>query len=91
MLLLSIVVVKKQQKGILHDDHKIKTIDVRDIKLQDLLLNLINDLDEEYLTNASFLMNRATLSTIQQLKYDNGRLSGSKLLLSHRILILAYQ
>ncbi len=64
---------EKQPKGILHDDHKIKNIDVGDIKLQDLLLNLINDLDEEYLTNASFLMNRTTLSAIQQLKDETGR------------------
>ncbi len=64
---------EKQPKGILHNYHKIKTMDVGDIRLQDLLLNLINDLDEEYLTNASFLMNRTTLSTIQQLKGENGR------------------
>jgi HK97 family phage major capsid protein len=64
---------EKQPKGILHEDHQIKTINVGDFKLQDLLLNLINDLDEEYLTNASFLMNRTTLSTIQQLKDENGR------------------
>ena len=64
---------EKQPKGILHNDHKIKTMDVGDIRLQDLLLNLINDLDEEYLTNASFLMNRTTLSTIKQLKDETGR------------------
>lgn len=37
------------------------------------LLDLINQLDEEYLANASFLMNRKTLSSIQGLKDQTGR------------------
>lgn len=37
------------------------------------ILNLINSLDETFLANASFLMNRTTLSEIQKLRDDNGR------------------
>ena len=39
----------------------------------DNLLELINSLDEEFLGSASFLMNRKTLSVIQNLKDNNGR------------------
>ncbi len=39
----------------------------------DMLLKLINSLDEGYLANASFLMNRSTLSAIQSLKDKTGR------------------
>ena len=38
-----------------------------------MLLDLINSLDEEYLVNATFLMNRTTLSDIQKLKDESGR------------------
>ena len=38
-----------------------------------MLLNLINSLEEGYLSNASFLMNRKTLSAIQALTDDTGR------------------
>lgn len=37
------------------------------------LLSLINELDEGYLANASFLMNRTTLSALQGLRDGNGR------------------
>jgi len=39
----------------------------------DMLLDLINALDEGYLANASFVMNRKTLSSIQNLKDENDR------------------
>jgi HK97 family phage major capsid protein len=39
----------------------------------DILINLINSLDENYIANASFIMNRKTLSLIQSLKDKNGR------------------
>lgn len=39
----------------------------------DTLLQLISALDEEYLANATFLMNRATLAMIQGLKDNTGR------------------
>ncbi len=37
------------------------------------ILKLMNALDEDYLSNATFLMNRSTLSEIQKLEDDNGR------------------
>jgi HK97 family phage major capsid protein/HK97 family phage prohead protease len=37
------------------------------------LLNLIHNMSESYLANASFLMHRSTLLEIQKLKDDNGR------------------
>jgi HK97 family phage major capsid protein len=37
------------------------------------LLKLINALDEEHIANASFLMNRSTLASIQGLKDETGR------------------
>ena len=39
----------------------------------EMLLNLMNHLDEGYLANASFVMNRRTLSLIQGLKDEGGR------------------
>lgn len=39
----------------------------------DILLQLINELGEEYIGNASFLMNRSTLAEIQGLKDQTGR------------------
>ena len=40
----------------------------------EMLLKLINTLDDGYLANASFLMNRGTLSAIQSLQDKTGRL-----------------
>jgi HK97 family phage major capsid protein len=39
----------------------------------EMLLKLINSLEEGYLANASFLMNRGTLSAIQSLQDKTGR------------------
>lgn len=39
----------------------------------EMLLKLINSLDEGYVANASFIMNRKTLSLIQGLKDEDGR------------------
>ncbi len=38
-----------------------------------MLMKLINSLDEGYIANASFIMNRKTLSLIQGLKDEEGR------------------
>lgn len=58
--------------GFLLDD-KIEKIDSgNDINVE-VIMNLINSLDEGYLTNASFIMNRKTLSLVQGLKDEEGR------------------
>lgn len=58
--------------GFLLND-KIEKIDSgKDINVE-ILLNLINSLDEGYLANASFIMNRKTLSLVQGLKDEEGR------------------
>lgn len=63
----------KKPKGILGVDHKIEVIDIdRDISVESLL-DLINSLDEKYLANATFIMNRTILSQIQKLKDNTGR------------------
>ena len=51
----------------------VKKVDVGAAVTAEILLQLINELDEEYIGNASFLMNRSTLSAIQGLKDENGR------------------
>ncbi|MDG1436319.1 MAG: phage major capsid protein [Rickettsiaceae bacterium] len=51
----------------------VERIEVGESVEPETLLNLINHLDEEYLANASFLMNRKTLSSIQGLKDKTGR------------------
>jgi HK97 family phage major capsid protein len=63
----------KKPTGILGADHKIQTIDAGKARTPELLIDMINSLDEEYLANASFLMNRTTLAEIQKLKDNNGK------------------
>ena len=58
--------------GLLNDT-KVQAIDAGTSVTPEMLLNLINSLDEGYLANASFLMNRITLSAIQALKDTAGR------------------
>lgn len=62
----------KKPKGLLTED-TITKIDVGATVTADNLLLLINSLPEGYLANASFLMNRKTLSVIQGLKDAAGR------------------
>ncbi len=65
---------KKRPKGILSKDHdKIEQFDMGDRVTAEKLLDFINLLDEEYLANATFLMNRTTLSEIQKLQDNIGR------------------
>ncbi len=64
----------KKPKGILSPDHNnIQKLNAGKQVTTEMLLDLINLLDEEYLANATFLMNRVTLSNIQKLKDENGR------------------
>lgn len=63
-------------KGIL----KYKSSEINQIKSQEQnkigiidLLNLINSLDEQYLSKACFLMHRTTLASLQNLQDNNGR------------------
>lgn len=62
----------KKPFGILVNED-IRKIDAAAAVNSDILLKLINALDEEHIANASFLMNRSTLSSIQGLKDENGR------------------
>jgi HK97 family phage major capsid protein len=65
---------ENKPKGILKDE-KIKKITASEqgkIAVKDLL-SLVNSLDEHYINNASFLMNRSTLAIIQNLQDSNGR------------------
>jgi HK97 family phage major capsid protein len=65
---------QNKPKGIINNQD-IKTIEAEEVgtvSIQDIL-NLINSLDESYLANASFLMNRSTLSAIQNFQDGNGR------------------
>lgn len=65
---------KKRPQGILSGYHdKIEHFDMGEQVTAEKLLDFINLLDEEYLANASFLMNRTTLSFIQKLQDNNGR------------------
>lgn len=63
-----------QPSGILSNKNiqHIESQEDEDISIEDIL-NLINSLDEHYLTNATFLMNRSTLSNIQKIQDTNGR------------------
>lgn len=54
-------------------NNDIAKIDVANKMESDLLLALMENLNEAYLANASFLMNRKTLSAVQNLKDGNGR------------------
>ncbi len=51
----------------------VEKVDVGATVTTDILLQLINELGEEYIGNASFLMNRSTLAEIQGLKDQTGR------------------
>lgn len=51
----------------------IKKLDVGNSVSPEIILHLISELEEGYLSNASFLMNRKTLSSIQGLKDNTGR------------------
>jgi len=62
----------KKPFGILTNED-ITRIDTGNAVTPDILLKLINALDEEHIANASFLMNRSTLASIQGLKDENGR------------------
>lgn len=52
---------------------KIEKIDAGSAVNVEMLMKLINSLDEGYIANASFIMNRKTLSLIQGLKDEEGR------------------
>ena len=54
-------------------DTKIKNIKAGKEVSVEMLLELMGSLDEGYLANSSFIMNRKTLSSIQGLKDGNGR------------------
>ncbi len=78
--------IKKENESFLHGDgdnkpkgilvnNEIKAISSEgneSISVQDIL-NLVNDLDEKYMNKVSFLMNRSTLSVIQNFRDNNGR------------------
>jgi HK97 family phage major capsid protein len=51
---------------------QIKSEEPKEVGISDLL-NLINSLDEKYLSNAHFLMHRSTLASLQNLQDNNGR------------------
>lgn len=63
---------ENKPKGFLTNE-KIDKIESGTSVSPESLLGLINSLDEGYLANASFVMNRKTLSSIQGLKDDTGR------------------
>ncbi len=64
----------KKPRGILSKDHKkIEIINVEGGINPAKLLDMINMLGEEYLPNATFMMNRSTLSEIQKLQDNDGR------------------
>ncbi len=54
-------------------NNKVDVIEVGEFVEPGMLLRLISALDEGYLANASFLINRGTLSAIQSLKDQAGR------------------
>jgi HK97 family phage major capsid protein len=62
----------KKPFGILTNED-VERIDATATVTPDILLKLINALDEEHIANASFLMSRSTLASIQGLKDENGR------------------
>ncbi|MBP7190059.1 MAG: phage major capsid protein [Rickettsiaceae bacterium] len=63
-----------QPYGILSNDtiSSVKSEESDSISIDDIL-DLMNSLDEVFLSNATFLMNRTTLSEIQKIRDDNGR------------------
>lgn len=64
----------KKPRGILSPDHdKIEEVKMGNKITADGLLDFINSLKEEYLANATLLMNRITLSEVQKLKDNQGR------------------
>ncbi|HJD60222.1 MAG TPA: phage major capsid protein [Rickettsia endosymbiont of Omalisus fontisbellaquei] len=64
----------KKPRGILSPDHdKIEKVKMGNKITADGLLDFINSLKEEYLANATLLMNRITLSEVQKLKDNQGR------------------
>ncbi len=63
---------ENKPKGFLTNE-KIDKIESGTSVSPESLLGLINSLDKGYLANASFIMNRKTLSSIQGLKDDTGR------------------
>lgn len=64
----------KKPRGILSPEHeKIEKVKMGNKISADILLDFINSLKEEYLANATLLMNRITLSEIQKLKDNQGR------------------
>lgn len=55
-------------------DKKIKVLSSQEkTPTAEFLLSMINELSEEYLANATFLMNRTTLAIIQSLRDQSGR------------------
>lgn len=64
----------KKPTGILGADHHIEILEVKEkLVSPEILIDLMNGLDEDYLANATFLMNRTTLASIQKLKDSTGR------------------
>jgi len=64
---------KKKPRGILSIEHtKIEKFNIGAKVTAEKLLDFVNMLDEEYLANATFLMNRRTLSEVQKLQDNNG-------------------
>ena len=65
-----------QPKGLLTYGHdvigRVAAETEGELKISDIL-NLINELGDHYLANASFLMHRSTLSEIQKIQDANGR------------------
>ncbi len=60
--------------GLLHNTENIQKIETGDEVTVELLLDMISALNEEYLANATFLMNRTTLAAVQKLTDNNDRL-----------------
>lgn len=61
--------------GILHYSNQIQVVKANDsskIQIEDLM-SLINSIEEKYLANATFLMNRRVLAEVQKIKDGNGR------------------
>ncbi len=63
----------KKPFGLLTRQNKIVKIETNNTVSPQLFLQMIHHLDEEYLANATFLMNRSTLAAAQALKDQNGR------------------
>jgi len=63
----------KKPKGILSYAEDMDVLEIERNITASTLLDLISSLREEYLANATFLMNRTTLSAIQKLTDNDGR------------------